>query len=170
MNFLILGLPRSRTAWLANFCTHDGLFCHHEALNGCHTMREYANKFKDEVGDSNTGLIFFDFKKYLPNAKIIVIDKNIERSVDFAEKEFDFDSFSAFTHAKKMLDELDGLHVKFEEIDERLEEIWKYVTDKPFDQKRADMLLKMRIQVKDVHDIDDDAFQELIENEKNKFK
>ena len=76
MDFLVLGLPRSRTAWLANFLTHDGLFCYHEAINGCSSMKEYKEKVEGK-GDSNTALALFDFEKHFPETKIIVIDTNI---------------------------------------------------------------------------------------------
>lgn len=32
MKFLIYAMPRSGSAWLANFLTHDGLVCHHDPL------------------------------------------------------------------------------------------------------------------------------------------
>lgn len=39
-NFLIVGFPRSRTAWLANFLTHGNVSCGHELLSDCSTMAD----------------------------------------------------------------------------------------------------------------------------------
>ena len=85
--FLILGLPRSRTAWLANFLTYDGLFCYHEAINGCKNIKEYKQKVKGK-GDSNTALALFDFESHFPNAKIIIIDSEIDKAVEVSANKF----------------------------------------------------------------------------------
>ena len=144
-NFFVLGLPRSRTAWLANFLTFDGLFCHHEGINGCSTMSDYAEKIGKD-GDSNTALAFFDIKDLFPDSKIIIIDNSIDAAVAFGRKQGN-DIRESMKAEKKILDSMDGLHIDISEIDERLEEIWSYVTDKPFNKKRADMLKNFNVQV-----------------------
>ena len=105
MNFLILGLPRSRTAWLANFLTYDGLFCYHEAINGCLNMDEYAEKVKGK-GDSNTALALFDFEHMFPDAKIIVVDSSIDAAVTFGFEQ-GHDIREAMTIEKQRLDSIE---------------------------------------------------------------
>src|SRR5581483_3193569 len=42
--FLIVGLPRSRTAWLAAFLTGGEVHCHHELLRQCKQWIDYPQK------------------------------------------------------------------------------------------------------------------------------
>ena len=153
MNFLILGLPRSRTAWLANFLTYDGLFCYHEAINGCESIDEYKEKVQGK-GDSNTGLMLFDFEKHFPDTKIIVIDSDINSAVRFGREVFNTDIEIEMTIAKKRLDNIKGFHVKLEDINSRLREIWEYVSDTEFNQERANILIDLDVKVLDPFNID----------------
>ena len=61
-NFFVLGLPRSRTAWLANFLTYDGYFCFHEGIDGCRSIDDYKKK-KFEVSISTAGKKARDYFK-----------------------------------------------------------------------------------------------------------
>jgi hypothetical protein len=159
MTFLVLGLPRSRTAWLANFLTYDGQFCFHEGVNGCNSIEEYKVKVEGK-GDSNTGLMLFDFEKHFPDAKIIIIDSDIDRAVDFGRDIYGLDIEIEMVVAKNRLDKMKGFHVKLEEIDGQLKEIWEYVSDKEFNQDRADMLIKLDVQMKNPFDIDIDSISQ----------
>lgn len=136
MNFFILGMPRSRTAWLANFMTTGDVFCHHEGLNGCHTIDQYKDKLGTSDGDACTGLVLFDLDSQFPNAKKVIIERSDRLPRD---ETVDYMQFK--------LNEIDGLRVKFEDIDSRLEEIHTYLTDQPYDVKRADMLKMLNVQV-----------------------
>jgi len=153
MNFFILGLPRSRTAWLANFLTYDGLFCYHEASNGCKTVEEYKDKLKD-CGDANTGMAFFKIEEMFPDSKFIVIDSDPQNTIDYARNTYGITDIKPFLELKERLDKIEGLHIPFDEINSRLEEIWSYVSTVPFDRKRAKLLVNMNIQIQDPSNID----------------
>ncbi len=43
-HFLVVGYPRSRTAWLANWLCHGGVHCGHELLARCVTPEEYLHE------------------------------------------------------------------------------------------------------------------------------
>lgn len=161
MTFFVTGLPRSRTAWLANFLTYDDQFCYHEGLNGCSSIDEYKDKVKDK-GDSNTGLMMFDFKDHFPDSKVIVIDSSVDKSIEFSKSVFGVDLTDIMVKGKTRLDSINGLHININDINDRLKEIWEYVSDKPFDKERADMLIKLNIQVNDPLSMDGEAA--------NKFK
>ncbi len=158
MKFLILGLPRSRTAWLANFLTFDGNFCYHEGINGCSDIKEYKEKMEGK-GDSNTGLVFFKYQDYFPDVKTIIIDSDI--NVEFGKDVFNANTQSVeiMRKAKKRLDGISGLHIKLTDINIRLKDIWDYVSPKKFNKERADMLIKMNVQVVDPLDFDLDAIK-----------
>lgn len=157
-NFFVLGLPRSRTAWLANFLTYDDLFCYHEGVNGCKTINEYKEKIKGK-GDSNTGIMLFDFENHFPDAKFIIIDSDIEPSINFGRNVFNTDIEHEMSVCKNRLDNINGLHINLADINNRLDEIWDYVSTKKFNADRADMLINLDIQVKDPLDIDFEAIK-----------
>ena len=162
MKFLIYGLPRSRTAWLANFFTSCGLYCYHEGINGCSSIAEYKRKIGDD-GDSGTGIVLFD--RFFPDAKKIVIEADGVRARQFSEQVFGDTQEALIEDLKDRLSEVGGLHVKFEEIDQRIREIWAYITDKPFDGKRFELLRRLNVQVCDPTDIDREAAFALLDGE-----
>jgi hypothetical protein len=152
-NFLILSLPRSRTAWLANFLTYDDLQCSHEGIGNYETLDEYNASLLNNMGDSNTCLAAFDFEDYFIDTKIVIIDNTIDAAVAFEKKEFDVDTSAMLKILKNRLDGISGLHINFNDINNSLEEIWNYLSDKPFNKERADMLIGFDIQMRDVHDM-----------------
>lgn len=155
-NFFVLGLPRSRTAWLANFLTYDNNFCFHEGLNGCRSIAEYKTKIGDH-GDSGTGLALID----LPVAPKIIIERDIEPIIEFVSSTYGYCDRKDIIRLKRRLDKVQGLRIAFNDIDDRLQDIWEYLIGDGFDQQRADMLKKLNIQVNDPFDIDIDAANEL---------
>lgn len=160
--FLVLGLPRSRTAWIANFMTYSGLHCSHEGINGCHSLKEYFNNIQD--GDANTGLYHFNFEKHMPEGtKIIIIDSDIDNALKYGKEHYGIDASLLHT-MKDRLDTVEGLHINFNSINDNLETMWNYITDKPFDTKRADMLIGLNIQVNDF-EVDTIAYEALMESE-----
>jgi len=150
MSFLILGLPRSRTAWLANFMSYDGYCCHHEGTNGCYTMKEYKAKLGPCIGDANTGLTLIDINKHFPDTKIVIIDSAIDKAIAHSKKIYGVDFTSDLLNMKVKLDKVKGLHIPFNDIDNNLEVIWDYLTSgKPYNTQRAEMLKGLDIKVKE---------------------
>ena len=83
-NFFIIGLPRTRTAWLANFLTNGDGFCFHEAMRTCSNLDELKAKMATEcrdtvttVGDADPSLcqILPEVIAKFPEAKIVVINR-----------------------------------------------------------------------------------------------
>jgi hypothetical protein len=153
MTFFVTGLPRSRTAWLANFLTYGDSLCYHEALNGCKSITEYIDKV-DGCGDSNTYLGTFDYEKYFPDSKVVIIDSGIEKSVQFGKDVYNSDSTELTIKYKKKLDSMKGLHVHIDNLNSSLEEIWNYIYNEPFNKKRTEMLIELNVQMLDPHAID----------------
>lgn len=152
--FFVLGLPRSRTAWLANFLTYGDSFCYHEGLDGCSTVQEYKQKIQG-CGDSSTGLYLLDINKEFPDTKRIIIEpdsKDIERAKKFTETYFPQVPKEWVEYLYYKLMQVDGPRVPFKEINNNLEFIWTYlIPDKPFNKKRADQLMNMNVQVQNVY-------------------
>jgi hypothetical protein len=88
-HFFILGLPRSRTAWCANFLTHGPSFCFHEPLLGCASFADLEAKFRlidtPFVGASGSGSAFYMdelYRRFQPT--LVMIRRNpteVDRSL-----------------------------------------------------------------------------------------
>lgn len=152
---------------MANFLTYGDITCTHEGLNGCVTLEEYRSKFKNGSGDSNTGLALFDFEPLFTDFKIIIIDSNIRKSIEFAKRVYGTDTFNQMSILKKRLDSLNALHIPYHAIDNNLEKIWDYVSRYQFNEKRAEQLSRLDIQIRDPFSMDSRASSQLFNNTKH---
>lgn len=121
--FFITGLPRSRTAWFSAFMTASGFPCGHELINNCESMAEYKEKVAF-LSDSNTAFAFVDSP--YPERKTLVIHRD-----DAPDKVFIAN-----------LDKVSGLHINFRDIDDRIREIFTYLTG---DELNADVYNKFKL-------------------------
>lgn len=112
--FFITGLPRSRTAWFSAFMTASGHPCLHEGMNNCTSLSEYKKKIRN-TSDSNTGLVFIGIPEQRPTLVIHRPERH-EGTYDNVD-----------------LNDIKGLHVMFDEIDSRIDEIFNYLTGEKID-------------------------------------
>jgi hypothetical protein len=124
--FFITGLPRSRTAWFSAFMTASGFPCLHEGINNCRTLEEYKYKVS-EISDSNTGLCFLN---HIDDRPLLVIHRK-----DYHDGAFENVS----------LHQLNGLHVNFNEIDDRISEIFTYLTGDHINKNIYDLFKGLNI-------------------------
>jgi hypothetical protein len=90
--FFITGLPRSRTAWLANYFTNGDVFCYHDAFKDTVSVDKLA-KLLDRgeqvryFGDSDSGLLLHaaELKKRFPKSPWLFV----RRDVRDAERSFE---------------------------------------------------------------------------------
>ena len=82
--YFIASLPRSRTAWLANFLTYGPSFCFHEPMNQV-SLAQYpwllgsvGTEFAGSSDSVNT-LVMEQLIDMFPDAKIVVIKRDIGR-------------------------------------------------------------------------------------------
>lgn len=140
---MILALPRSRTAWLANFLTTEKTFCYHDPLANMWSYRDVSSLKMDRItGVADTGLALFDLSIF--DCKKLIIERSLNdvyASLDKFLPEVDLSNLN------EKLYRIEGLRIGFDEINERLEEIWDYCTGLPFDALRADQLKNMNVQV-----------------------
>lgn len=97
--FFITGLPRSRTAWLANFLTYGESYCHHDALR-FGTNTDFLRRYFDEtasydpsierVGDSDSGLLAIapQVARDFPDSRWVLIERDAEQCVASAHRVF----------------------------------------------------------------------------------
>jgi len=148
-NFFILGLPRSRTAWLANFMTYGQTFCYHEGINDCHTIEDYKTKLGYNKGDSSTASMLLDLDKHFPGSKKVIIDSDINRAMEYSDKLTGNPNEDWMMHTQARLYQFDGLTVNYDDIDYNLQTIWEYITNTDYNEDRGNMLKRMNIQIND---------------------
>lgn len=156
--FFIVSLPRSGTAWLANFLTFGDAFCFHEGLFGCDSLDRFAKVLQgveqSVVGNADTGAIYVLPALYTryPGAKYVFIIRDL---VDICASLHRVGLSPA--SVPEMADYLwwgiamiDGaLTVKFDDLFNQitLREIWKHVgMPDPFPFRRTEMLRQMHIE------------------------
>lgn len=134
--FFVLGLPRSRTYWLAEF-----LGCEHEALYYYPDYAEFVES--DHVGDSTT--CYLQIKDFIKGEKKVVIHRNIDDVKESLHELFgDVDTAFLYEAQEGLKNERGALHVNFDDVDSRIEEIWHYCIDADFPTARY---LRMKDQV-----------------------
>ena len=156
----IAGLPRSRTAWLSVFMSQSDVYFYHEAINGCHSIKEYEDKIKG-FGDSSTGLVLLGLN-LIRDYKVVIInktDEQIEQCIEWCDHTYGMNSRDFILDTNEKLKKLNGLHVNQVDIDDRLKEIWQYLVDTPWDDKYLN-LTKFDIKVKS-NEIDKEAAKAL---------
>lgn len=148
MSPLILGLPRSRTAWLSAFMSQSSTHFYHEAINGCFSLDEYENKIKG-FGDSTTGII--PIINNIKEKKILVIkktDEEIERCIQWCNSTYQVDSSRYINDCNNVLNGIDAMVINQNDIDQSLKKIWTYLVDDPWLDVYGN-IKKMNIQVSD---------------------
>jgi hypothetical protein len=126
--FFITGLPRSRTAWLANWLTTATSRCYHEGVLLAKSYAEYRQLMTDAgpsvmaCGDSNSSLAFIQEQliEDFPKARWIII----ERRQDHA--------FLSYRMAFGSLEEHDVSKRKFDKLTLRLLELRRRVPHETF--------------------------------------
>lgn len=156
MDYLITGLPRSRTAWLANYLTVGSSFCYHEGLKDCFDIGDLRMMKKAPyTGNSDSSAVFFidEMKALFPNMKIVVIDRNYQDVLNSLEKDYAGPYTRYLVAATKTSKEYTQnryphLLVKFKDINKRLDEITEYcIPSEEITESRKKMLLDLKVEV-----------------------
>ena len=132
MKILIYAMPRSGSAWLANFLTHDGMVFHHDPL-GRMTVTE-ASKLEAAV---DTGAYLFP-------------QLQAERSYQLVRRVDDCNR-SLVKLGLPPIAEYQGLRGRtfyYERLFDvgYLAELWQEVRGPGFDQERAEVLIDLNVQ------------------------
>lgn len=156
--FFIISLPRSGTAWLANFLTWGDSFCYHEALFGCRHLSDLDKSFSrpgtQVVGNADTSaaLLLPALLKRYPKAKFIFVIRHMQEVADSLEA-IGLDDSSLELVANPIHWGVDNIENKLVVPFDRLFtihtaiEIWNFIGIKdPFPFRRFVMLSGMRVQ------------------------
>src|SRR5665213_98688 len=81
--FLILALPRSRTAWLSHFLTYGPKVCEHDYIINCASIEEFLLAFRQGLaGSVETGAMlgWKVLRQRMPAAKIVLVRRDYEQA------------------------------------------------------------------------------------------
>ena len=131
----VTGLPRCRTRWFADYLDgYDGVTAYHEALCGLNTKRAFYHKMErpGHVINSDSGLYITDFQQRWPDAPTVIIERDMADVYAslcelFGRSGLPEPNMTFLAMQKIKIDQLKGLRVAFEDINERLEEITEYL-------------------------------------------
>jgi len=171
MDFFITGLPRSRTAWLANFFTSGSVFCWHDLLRTkkpCDLDQYESLPGVAHYGDSDSALLLCaeQVQRLHPDAHWVVVHrpaKACEKSFrDYFGKhpypgvteenvEFAFRMVTdKLVETVNTLKPANVLHVQFDELNDVrvMRDIWHWcVGDLRFPVERFKLLNQLRVNV-----------------------
>ncbi len=174
-HFFITGLPRSRTAWLANFFTCGKSFCWHDASkrgpNAHGVIEELRRASCDYAGDADSGLLLFgkELQQLLPEARWLIVRRDLAHARESYEKYFRERPYAGISFepaelkhifdiaAQKLEDLRSGLKAgtfiecDFDDLDSKLvlEEAWRFLTPgNPWDALRCELLQELETNVR----------------------
>lgn len=162
--FFVIGLPRTRSAWLANFLSAAGSLCRHELWARCNSLSEYKLKLhKSEpgthsVGDADPSLSHQAawLNSEFPEARFLFVVRSerdvvasyakafaglaltLEGAGDISRKIINF--YNSVENCRKML-------VTFDDLDnpEICREIFRFCVGKEMDYERWELLDGLRV-------------------------
>ena len=141
IEFMVIGLPRSRTTWMSNWLTTTGTFCLHDSLSQ-YTLSE-LNQYtcKKTFGVSDTA-IYQAMKGSInshPAKKLI-----IHRPID--EINASLGRHQVSQSDADALHDIKGMHVDFKDINRMGKRIWMHLIGDGFDSERFNELTLMNVQ------------------------
>lgn len=142
--FVITGLPRSRTAWFSAYLSSGDVFCYHEAIRDERPLEGYPH-----TGTADCGyLLCPDWVESIGEHKLVVIHRNPANVVNSLKKMGigNKEEYEALESLATALGHLNGLHICYDEINDRLEEMHDYLCLPNYDENRADMFKPLNIQ------------------------
>ena len=167
--FFITGLPRSRTAWLANLLTHGRSFCLHDGtLRGLPELIATMKTLGDShavVGDADSGLLFYveELKQLFPKARWVFVKREPVAAQMSYKRHFNgrdpylLPGTDLVPLFRKLADQyaqarnmVHHLEVPFERLDdvETVKAVWDWcLPHDPFDAVRAEQLLRLRVNI-----------------------
>lgn len=99
--FLVLGLPRSRTAWLSRFLTYDGWVCGHEEIRHMRSLDDVKAWFSQPgIGSAETAAApwWRLFSRFAPGVRIVVVRRPVDEVIESLRRlegvDYDYDALA----------------------------------------------------------------------------
>jgi len=153
--FFIAALPRSRTAWLSQLFSTGEVSCLHDGLNTYPNrvrLSQAMSGGKAFYGNADTGLMYTKFQEWF-DAPTVIIRRDPREVIDSLFRVFGEHPglVPLVLDMDEQLDRVEGLVIPFEEINDRLPEIWSHCVDTDYDSLRGENMKKMKIETLDIY-------------------
>lgn len=115
--FLVMALPRSRTAWLSKFLSYKPWVCGHEQIRYCRTLDDVKSWFMQPyIGSSETlaGPHWRLLERYAPGCRVLVVRRNVQEVVESTLK-FNI----AGLERSKLTEGMKRLNAKLDQVESR---------------------------------------------------
>lgn len=158
LDFIVLGLPRSGTTWLANLLTTQQSLCLHDPF--AHLLPEQIKGDGRRLGVSCTGLCLMPSLLASQRCPVVVIERDVA-DCDASLAEIGLGSAAPI---KPHLDRVQAKRFAFSDLwDEyQARRLWIYLLPGiPWDGPRYRLLRDMRVEPKDPHHFNPDVAKEL---------
>lgn len=146
MDFIVTGLPRSGTTWVANWLTTDDTMCIHDPLYKYGLDQLDTIETNKRLGISCTGI--WRFPKFLKAhpARKLIIHRLLDEVNDSLANEMGVPTIGEAD--AESLSSIYGMHVFFPDLFNPViaKEIYEYLLEKPFDAERYTYLVEMNVQ------------------------
>jgi hypothetical protein len=146
IDFIVTGLPRSGTTWIANWLTTDTTLCIHDPLYKCNAEELDDIKSDKKLGISCTGIWRMpEFLEAHP-AKKLIVHRDLDEVNDSLSNEMGVSTISK--EEADSLSSIYGIHLSFKDLFNHLiaEEVYETLLEKPFDYERYIHLVEMNVQ------------------------
>lgn len=141
IDFMVIGLPRSGTAWAANWLTTDTTLCLHDPLAKYHHTELDGLVSDKRLGVACTGLWMVPEWINAHPAKKVILHRPLE-AINRSLK-----AMGAMQLGDVSLDHINGLHVDCEALWSDPEPIWNHLTGLPMDWERHALLSTLNVQI-----------------------
>lgn len=88
--FIVMGMPRSRTAWLSKFLTYKPWVCGHDQIRYLRSLDDIVCWFKQPyIGTAETGAAPYWrlIQRYAPDARVLVVRRPVLEVMDSVKKQ-----------------------------------------------------------------------------------
>jgi hypothetical protein len=151
LEVVVTGLPRSRTAWLANFLTFGGFHCYHDVSYKHDSVRSIVESYRC-ISDPTVLLYWEQLVDLVPDLKFLVIRRELQDSIDSTTKALGKEAGllveKAWPEMMSILRRTNVVCFDYHEIDWSLETIWEFCNGRMdlFDAARAGELSSFKIE------------------------
>jgi len=146
LDFAVTGLGRCRTAWFAAFLSDGNVHCHHEFAKRCRTPADLSSA---RVAGRVTGIAdtLVWLADEIPAKRVVVIHRDPAFAERFVERTTG--AKVDLSVADEALWKVKGLHVFFDELDERMGELVWILTGYDMRPERFELFKAMKIELLD---------------------
>ncbi len=143
--FIVVALPRSGTAWLANLLTTETTVCMHESF--LQFSLQELDAMPETVGIAETSAAFFPEAINQHPAKKLIVTRPIEEINASADR---LGLSQLTSHAESLLNQIDGYTIAYQDLFDydKMNDAYKFLFDKQLNAMRHALLCNFHIENK----------------------